>query len=341
MPRRSAAAAPREPVPPARRPERGPHRRALPRVAAVLVAMSLGTSSAHAAPGKQPDPDLAAATRTYEEGISERDAGNFVAAAESFTAAYRAIPMQERGIRASVLFDLVDARRNAFAEGEGPGQLCECERVVVAYLDELKQGFGSKAEKFPDTRKARKLLAELRKQVDELRVENPALDCATTPLEKPAPPEPEPAPEPTPPPTTTPTPDLDAHQADAANARRARTLTIAGAVTTGVGGLFLGMLTAGLVLGRNADRDGQARTQAAIAAGTPLSQDDPGLQSLVHRGKLGNGLAIAGGVLATVAVATGVSLLVLGQRARKAPPRAALAPALAPGFTGATLVLRF
>ena len=302
--------------------------------------MSLGTSSAHAAPSKQPDPALAAATRTYEEGISERDAGNFVAAAESFTSAYRAIPMQERGIRASVLFDLVDARRNAFAEGEGPGQLCECERVLVAYLDELKQGFGSKAEKFPDTRKARKLLAELRKQVDELRVENPALDCATTPLEKPAAPEPI-APEPAPTPEPAPKPDPGPSPTDAADARRARTLTIAGAVTTGVGGLFLGMLTAGLVLGRNADRDGRARTQAAIAAGTPLSQDDPGLQSLVHRGKLGNGLAIAGGVLATVAVATGVSLLVLGQRARKAPPRAALAPALAPGFTGATLVLRF
>jgi hypothetical protein len=46
-------------------------------------------------------------------------------------------------------------------------------------------------------------------------------------------------------------------------------------------------------------------------------------------------------VLATVAVATGVSLLVLGLRARKAPPRAAIAPALGPGYTGAALRLHF
>ncbi len=314
------------------------------RLVAVLVAMSLGTPTASAAPSK-PDPagpsaNLEAATRTYEEGIAERDAGNFVAAAESFTAAYRGIPMQERGIRASVLFDLIDARRNAFAEGEGPGQLCECERVLVAYLDEIKQGFGSKAEKFPDTRKAKKLLAELRKQIDDLRAENPTLDCATTPLEKPAAPEPI-APEPAPTPEPAPKPDPGPSPTDAADARRARTLTIAGAVTTGVGGLFLGMMTAGLVVGRNAEKDGEARTQAAIAAGTPLSESDPALQSLVSRGKLGNGLAIAGGVLATVAVATGVSLLVLGLRARKSPPRAAIAPALGPGYTGAALLLHF
>lgn len=301
--------------------------------------MSLGTPTAAAAPPAKQDPALAAATRTYEEGITERDAGNFVAAAESFAAAYRNIPMSERGIRASVLFDLIDARRNAFAEGEGPGQLCESERVLVAYLDEIKQGFGSKGDKFPDTRKARKLLAELRKQIDGLRAENPGLDCSTTPLEKPAAPEPAPPPETTPAEPHTATSEPPTHKPDTDT--RARTFTIAGAATTGVGGLFLVMMTAGLVVGRNAERDGVARTQAAIASGTPLSETDPGLQSLVHRGKLGNGLAIAGGVLATVAVATGVSLLVLGLRARKSPSRATLAPALASGFTGATLVLRF
>lgn len=327
--RRSAA---RTREPPAPRPVRL-------RLAAVLVAMSLGTPTAAAAPASKQDPALAAATQKYEDGIGERDAGNFVAAADSFTAAYRDIPMQERGIRASVLFDLIDARRNAFAEGEGPGQLCECERVLVAYLDEIKQGFGSKGEKFPDTRKAKKLLAELRTQIDGVRGETPGLDCATTPLEKPAPPEPEPAPAPAPAPTIPSEPEPD--PVDPAKARRARTFIIAGAVTTGVGGLFLGMMTAGLVVGRNAEKDGEARTQAAIAGGTPLSEDDPELQSLVRRGKLGNGLAIAGGVLASVAVATGVTLLVLGLRARKSAPRTAITPALAPGFAGASLVVRF
>jgi len=316
---------------------------------AVLVAMSLGTPAV-AAPARSggDDPAIAAATRTYEEGISYRDAGNFIAAAESFTTAYGDLPMKERETRAIVLFDLIDARRNAFAEGEGPGQLCECERLLVAYLDEIKQSFGSKGDKFPDTRKAKKLLTELRKQIDAARGETPGLDCATTPLEKPVAPEPATSPDSEPGPAEAPatTDDRGATppDPDPAPARRARTLTIAGAVTTGVGGLFLGMMTAGLVVGRNAERDGDALTKTAIASGSPLSQNDPELRALVDRGNLGNRLAIAGGVLATAAIAAGVTLLVLGLRARprhRAGMTPKWAPALGPGFTGATLVLRF
>ena len=300
--------------------------------------MSLATPAA-AAPAA--DPGLAAATKTYEEGIAERNAGNFVAAAESFTAAYRDIPAQSREIRAAVLFDLVDARRQAFAEGEGPGQVCESERVLVGYLDEVKQTFGARGEKFPDTRKAKKLLLEVRKQIETYKVETPDLDCATAPVERATAPEPEPVPPPPPEPTG---PTEAEKQAAAARARRARTFVIAGAVTTGVGGLFLGMMVGGLVVGRKAERDGDARTQEGVDAGTPVSEDDPNLQAIVRRGKTGNGLAIAGGVLATAALAAGVTLLVLGLRARasrREQTRATLSPALAPGFAGAALQLRF
>ena len=68
-----------------------------------------------------------------------------------------------------LLFELVDARRNAFAEGEGPAQICECERVLDGYLAEVKQLLGARAEKLPDTRKARKLLAEVRKQIATIK----------------------------------------------------------------------------------------------------------------------------------------------------------------------------
>lgn len=310
--------------------------------------MSLGTpatatttAAIAAAPGGE-DPALAAVTKLYEEGIAERNAGNFVAAADAFTAAYKDIPPKSQQIRAAVLFDLVDARRNAFAEGEGPGQICESERVLVGYLDEVKQTFGAKGEKLPDTRKAKKLLGEVRKQIATYKVETPDLDCATAPLERAAAPEPEP--EPAPPPKPEPPGPTEAEkQAEAARARRARTFVIAGAVTTGVGGLLLGVMAGGLVLGRKAERDGAERTQAGIDAGTPVSEDDPDLQAIVRRGKLGNGLAIAGGVLATAALAAGVTLLVLGLRGGKArkQTRASLGPAVAPGFAGAALSLRF
>ena len=296
--------------------------------------MSLGTPlatpTAAAAPAAAADPALEAATKRYQEGITERDAGDFVTAAESFTAALKDIPAKSREIRASVLFELVDARRNAFAEGEGPAQICECERVLDGYLAEVKQLLGARAEKLPDTRKARKLLAEVRKQIATIKAENPALDCAATTVERPAP-EPEAPPEPAPPPVVAPEPEPTGP--DPAQLRRARTLMIAGGVTTGVGGLFLGLMAGGLVIGRGAERDGESWTQKAIDDGAPLSEDDPALQSLVRRGRTGNQLAIAGGVVATVFVAAGVAMLVLGLRARKArPSRAALVPG-GPGLT--------
>jgi hypothetical protein len=294
--------------------------------------MSLATPAA-AAPAAAPDPTLEAVNKRYQEGLTARDAGDFVTAAESFTAAYKDIPPKSREIRASVLFDLVDARRNAFAEGEGPGQICECQRLLGDYLAEVKQLLGARADKVPDTRKAKKLLAEVRKQIAALKLENPSLDCAATTVERPAP---EPEPEPPPPPpepalsATTPAPGPDPAQL-----RRARTLVIAGSVTTGVGGVMLGVMAGGLVLGRNAEQDGQSLTQQALAAGAPLSEDDPVLQSLLRRGQTGNRLAIAGGVIATIAVAAGVTMLVLGLRARK-NPRPARA-ALVPGPAGLTL----
>ena len=169
----------------------------------------------------------------------------------------------------------------------------------------------------------------MRKQIAKARAENPGLDCAATTVERAAP-EPEPAPtpaaEPEPAPATTPV------GPDPAAVRRARTLVIAGSVTTGLGGLMLGVLTGGLVIGRKAEQDGDALTLQALAAGAPLSQDDPELQALVRRGRTGNQLAIAGGVIATVALAAGVTMLVLGLRKRKR-----LRAALVPGAAGLTL----
>jgi hypothetical protein len=290
--------------------------------------MSLATPAA-AAPAAPPDPVLEAVNKRYQEGLAARDAGDFVTAAESFTAAYKDIPPKSREIRASVLFDLVDARRNAFAEGEGPGQICECERLLVAYLDEVKQLLGARAEKVPDTRKARKLLAELRKQIAAVKLENPALDCAATTVDRPAP-EPEPEPEPPPAPAEPPAPAGP----DPAQTRRARTLVIAGGVTTGVGVVMLGVMAGGLAIGRKAEQDGEDLTLKALANNAPLSEDDPGLRSLLRRGHTGNALAIAGGVIATVAVAAGVTMIVLGLRARKGRPARA---ALVPGAAGLTL----
>lgn len=65
----------------------------------------------------------------------------------------------------------------------------------------VKQLLGARADKVPDTGKARKLL-EVRQQIGAVKAENPTLDCDATTVERSAP-EPEPPPPPPPPSVTT------------------------------------------------------------------------------------------------------------------------------------------
>lgn len=298
------------------------------RAALIAAAVAVAPLPARAEPASAVDP-----TQEYEQGLAERDAGNFVSAAEHFDAAYRELPASDRDVRGAVMFELVDARRNAFAEGEGPPQLCEAERVLVGYLDEVKAEFGARGDKRPDTRKAKKVLAEVRKQIAALKKETPDLDCAREVIEAP-PPEPPPVEEAPAEPPKQPVPEVSKPDA------RARTFVIAGAATTGAGGLFLVLMGVGLGLGDRAELDGARATADAVLAGMPLSEDDPELQRIVKRGRIGNGLAIAGGIVATAAIAAGVTLIVLGTRKRPAKA-AAFAPAVAPGFVGGSLAVRF
>ncbi len=315
----------------------------LPGASLVALAVACASLPCRAAPPPPPPPPAAKANepasspvdpvKKYEQGVAEREAGNFVAAAELFDAAYRELPAKDREIRAGVLFELVDARRNAFAEGEGAPQICEAERQLVGFLDGVRAEFGAKGDKRPDTRKAKKLLGEVQKQIAGLKKESPDLDCARETIEAPTPP----------PETTEPAPSAEPVRdvpKDTPPDPRPRRLVIAGAVTMGVGGLFLGLTGAGLAIGSAAERDGDAKTTSAALAGMPLSKDDPELEALVRRGKLGNGLAIAGGILATMAIAAGVALIVLGKRAKPAQ-RAAFAPGVGPGFVGGAVTLRF
>ena len=271
----------------------------------------------------------------YERGATARDAGDFVRAAEHFDAAYRTLPV-ESDVRSAVLFDLVDARRNAFARAEEPPQLCESERLLVGYLDEAKARLGAKAERLPDTRKAKKVLTSVRQQIAALKRERPTLDCAAEILEAPR------APVPAEPDAAPPEGPAAAHPTTPAPAQpprpAGRPLVIAGATTLGVSGLFVVVAAAGLGGGAAAERDGEALTSAALAAGAPLSEDDPELAALVRRGRLGNGLAAAGAALAAAALVAGIALLAVGVR-RGRGHRAGLTPG--PGVVGVGVALRF
>ena len=97
---------------------------------------------------------------------------------------------------------------------------------------------------------------------------------------------------------------------------------IAGGVTTGVGVIFVGLMASGLVRGKRAEQDGDA----LVTMSPTLPKDDPLLQAIDRRGRGGNHLAIAGGVLGAAALGAGIALLVLGVRGGGPSSRVALSP---------------
>lgn len=153
----------------------------------------------------------------------------------------------------------------------------------------VKQLLGARADKVPDTGKARKLL-EVRQQIGAVKAENPTLDCDATTVERSAP-------EPPPPPPPSVTPDPAPAGPDPVQVRRARTLVIAGSVTTGGGGLLLGVMAGGLVLSRNAPNCQHVARHTGPHAASPrqrhVAVEGRPVQDLVRSGRTGNNLAIA------------------------------------------------
>jgi hypothetical protein len=293
-------------------------------LSAAVAAASLTPSPARAAP-EIPK----AAEERYSQGVRERDAGRYTSAAAEFAEAYAQIPVELKDLRASVLFDLVDAQRGAFNQTAGrvrdrehpAAYLCAADRALQEFIDAEKGA--RKGKKSPDLPKAAELHREVQAQLKTVRAETPDFDCATAvvPSDAADAPAPDPSPaEPTPPPP-----------------RRAidRPLVIAGGVLAGVGVIMVGVMAGGLVRGKRAEADGDA----LVDANPTLPRDDPALQEIDQRGKVGNRMAIAGGVLGAVALGTGVALLVLGLRGR--PSRVAAAPYLGPRAGGLTLRWQF
>jgi hypothetical protein len=119
---------------------------------------------------------------------------------------------------------------------------------------------------------------------------------------------------------------------DNARARRDRSelhpFTIAGAVLLPLAGVGAGLMIAGLVTGNRAVddyRDGPTRDDRDAAR---------------QRGRVGNGLAIGGGIAAASFAVVGTVLIVLGQR-KQNDTRARVSPGFAPGVALLVLDGRF
>ncbi len=296
-------------------------------VSAALLLASLTPTTARAEPPAIPKE----AEEHYDRGVREREAGRHAVAAQEFTAAYEGMPTGLKELRASILFDLVDAHRSAFAAGgrtrgrEHPAaHLCAAEAALGEFRSAAEQGRKPRSKKSTDELKAEELLTAVQADLEKARADSPDLDCATAELPRGAPDEP-------PPPDPGPVDDKPAPRP-----KPNMPLVIAGSVTAAVGLAMFGLMAGGLVRGNRADADGNA----LVDMNATRDELDPDIQEIDHRGHVGNNMAIAGGVLGGVCLGTGVALLVLGLRG-KPGSRVAAAPYATPRTAGFTVRLQF
>jgi hypothetical protein len=272
----------------------------------------------------------------YDRGTREKGAGRFAAAAAEFAAAYAGIPASLKDLRAGVLFELVEARREAFAAGgrtrgkEHPAaHLCAADTALTEFIDAAEKERKGKGKRSVDVVRATDERSQIREQIAGERKLTPELDCATVEFPSDDVVEATPAPVAKP---DEPAPVKPPREKRPIN----KPLVIAGGVLTGVGLAMVGLMAGGLVRGKRAEADGDALVDAMPT--TP--EEDPELQAIDDRGRSGNRMAIAGGVIGALALGTGIALLVVGLRG--GPTRkVAVAPSVAPRAVGLTLRWQF
>lgn len=300
------------------------------RWSAFVVAAALVIQAPRAAAAQSPGGISEAAQAAYDRGLAERDAGRPASAAREFASAYAQISDDQRELRAAVLFDLVEAHRGAFGVGgarngsEHPAaHLCAADRALADFI-EAEQERSKRNKKTPDSIKATRLREDIRREFMAAKAKESDLDCAALELPRvvavdtgPAPSEPKPEPEPKRP-------------------VNSKALVIAGAATGGFGLVMLGLMVGGMVRGNKAEAAGRDLVESMPT----LMPEDPALEEIGRRGRSGNQMAIAGGVLGTLALGVGVALLVVGAR-KKPSKQVAVWPVMAPRSGGLALRLQF
>jgi hypothetical protein len=288
---------------------RGAPSRAPATALAWLLTVALGAPPVAAAPAddemrRQVEAALEAADRASE-------AGDHATAAAKYGEVVDLLPegRDHHDGRALALLDSVRARRRAFTELGDFRQLCAARGLIARYLGETSAAYGLAAASMDGPTAAAREKQDIDAALEAAHATCPGDQVKTPPREDPGPEPPPVAPEP----------------------RRSPT-TIAGAVTLGVGAGLLVMMAAGLGVGSSAE-----------AAGRDLRREQPtrDIDSLLdadfyRRGRTGNGLAIAGGIVGGALVIVGASLLIVGARKRG---RRAVARRL--GAAGPALEIRF
>lgn len=269
------------------------------------------------APAEPAEPDVRTRLEAlYSAANAATQAGDFAAAADRFAEALALLPETHANheSRALALLDSVSARRQAFARAGDPLQLCRARDLLRSYLLTARTAYGTASAELDGPRQAARVHGEVEVQIASELPARPDMAAGTCPGDQQAT-APPPAPEPVQP-QKPPPPRRDPRK-------------IAGYTLLGVAGGSLVLMGVGLGLGAAAQSRGAAAHMAVPAPDIDALLAD----GFYQRGVAANRLAIAGAVIAGVALTTGAALLIASRVRPHKPSRLAL--------RGPGLVLRF
>jgi hypothetical protein len=245
----------------------------------------------------------------YDRGRGKFETFDYIGAIELWTQAYTELPETDEftGIRAKLMFNIAAARLSAFEIDDNIAHLRQAKRLMDLYVDSIGEATDEEAadaRAWQEKISVRLVEAEAERKRDR-KADKPKPPVATRP--------------------------------DPKAARRARAMTISGAVTLSIGIAALGAMGGGLVWGASLESRGKGRVDAE----PDLPADELG--KVVSQGKTANGLAIGMGVASGVLIGTGIGLLVAGRLAAKkqGPSQRAVAPVFGRGLVGITARWRF
>lgn len=303
--------------------------------------LSFKTSSTRAAPSPR---DLA-----YEQGVQAEEAGDLEAAAARFAEAYRLTPPAETGPRLLFLRAAVAARLRAHERTpDDPRHLCEArallrdvlgdappaagadplapERESLARIDAQLAGVDCPDKKpvSSDTSSSDAHVPEDSSRPDVAPVSGDTSNTADRPAPGDSPADRSVPGDISSPPADTTSPAPAAPDNSPLDRRRRRALVGAGAAGLALGAAGFVVMGVGVVIARDATRDG--REQCWNKVDGCMSNAD-GVPGILARGRLGDQLVKAGAAIGGLATLAGVVLLALSARARPSA-RVAVTPRL-------------
>jgi hypothetical protein len=260
------------------------------------------------------DPAIARAQALYEEGKGRFQTADYLGAIELWTEAFTMVPEEPHNarIKALLIYNIAAARERAFEVDHDATHLRQAKILMENFAATIPALYGEGPEAADEQAKATDRMNDLARKLERAEAEaKRARGSART--------------------SAADLPDDDEAQAELARKRKA--MIASGATLLVLGGAGLGMMAGGLAMGSRAN---------------DLSGLDPtdieGRREQFERGRTGDSLAIAGGVLGGLFAVTGVVLLAVAPRdasARTAKKNAAVLPSGGARWAGLTLVGRF